>query len=493
MYKLGDKLKIVDTSAHGFKMGEIVTVVSEDEGFFSAINTEGKTQLLIDNNVEPAPKLDTFEVGEEVRVIANSIHRYPIGSIAKITTIDKRRDTKYPIRATDGRSSFGVWMELNDIEKIKMEDKEMKNEIAVGKKVMVTEPLHGVDRPFVGKTFTVEKQDVGDGGFWFLEGVKDLYGNEIAMHVTQLKVVEEEKKEEVKDMALEIGDKVLVLEKSREIMEGNWSSKMSEVIGKVGEVVRKSGYDSTVIVAFENGDTWYYEPSALKKVTSIKPLEITEEAPKPFKKGDIVKGISPVSRPYSITSVQMSEGEVVRVFTEHGVDFIEVKVLKHEDPRNVNDTYEVRPEYFELVDKSSMEQTIEEGDIITGKKGAGAYAFTNEDMTEGLVTLVKGNKIVVKILKHKVPARVGISFDVSAEYFDIVRKHNAPKKYPKIEIKNGVKTVWNPPYTIAEVVVDGRKINAKSKCMKTDIFDEITGKSYAMERLVEKLADYINY
>lgn len=64
-----------------------------------------------------------------------------------------------------------------------------------------------------------------------------------------------------------------------------------------------------------------------------------------FKVGDIVRGIADN---YGVTNTKMTAAEVTRIFDGN---FIEVKILKHEEKYEIGRTYDgLREEDFELVD-----------------------------------------------------------------------------------------------------------------------------------------------
>ena len=161
-----------------------------------------------------------------------------------------------------------------------------------------------------------------------------------------------------------------------------------------------------------------------------------------------------------------------------------------------NFTYLGEREY-ELTKEEEMklEHKFRVGDIVRGND-ASRYAFTNKNMTEGVVTEVTPNNFFrVKVLKHTNEELIGNSFSgLDPKYFELVTNSaETVTPEPLYNITTDMKTFVNIEH-------NGNK--GWSKCdLRYDDFDLETGIDIAMDRLekienppVEKvLPKYVRY
>lgn len=116
------------------------------------------------------------------------------------------------------------------------------------------------------------------------------------------------------------------------------------------------------------------------------------------------------------------------------------------------------------------------GDKVKGMDGI--YTVTDERMTEGVVTYVLDDTFIrVLVLEHEIKEFIGRSHIVEAKYFELIDQ----KQPTRIVKLNGLKIVYNPPYTI---VTDGT-FKGKAKCNPADEYDPIEGLIIAAERFDE--------
>lgn len=181
-------------------------------------------------------------------------------------------------------------------------------------------------------------------------------------------------------------------------------------------------------------------------------------------------------------------GDVVKVLC--GAKFISSR-LYVETPKDggycgdaADNPASLKGKKFTYIDSMDYEPIKEEkcnkfkvGDIVRGTDDS-RYAFTNKDMTEGVVTEVEPNNFFsVKVLKHTNKKFIGSYFDeLNPKYFELAAcSAEAATPEPLYNITTDMKTFVN---------IEHNDNKGWSKCdLRCDDFDIHVGIDIAMDRL----------
>lgn len=141
-----------------------------------------------------------------------------------------------------------------------------------------------------------------------------------------------------------------------------------------------------------------------------------------FSVGDLVKALPEADAQYTRTNTKMILGKVTKIY-ENNVD-IEIEILEHEHDFCVGSSYKVESKYFKKVDK---EDNLQVGDLIVAKPEADdKYSETNTDMKLAKVVKIyddedrrinNDDNIEIKVVDHKKPYLIGITYEVESKYF----------------------------------------------------------------------------
>lgn len=277
-------------------------------------------------------------VGQIVEVKEAGYHGFSTGTKAKVIEADVHGDgSTIAVTSLDG--GICQYIEHGDYTIISAQPKFKSGDLVRGKAT--------------GYEYTLAErrpdQDGSRHGFaWSAKGMPGWVGEE------QLELVVKESKGDDKMAKFNEGDRVKV--------DCSLYNGLATVIENRGSYATTTAYlvdtDGTHMGGRPDGYLFVYEGQ----------LELVVKQPK-FKVGDIVTGRESADAKYVFTTSAMTKGKVVSVDD----DYIDVKVVEHQEGPGISGTYSVKAEHFELVTEVEPEAAdsfngISVGDYVVVKK-----------------------------------------------------------------------------------------------------------------------------
>lgn len=236
--------------------------------------------------------------------------------------------------------------------------------------------------------------------------------------------------------------------------------------------------------------------------SDLRPYVEPEE--RKFAVGDIVTGNAESDGKYTVTTSNMTKGEVVGILSNGSIT---IKILEHADFKDVNGIYLVHEKHFELVTEELKkteypkelqvewvggQPKLKVGDRVRVIKEDTWYG-TNAKGKIGIISSVDSQEHPA--IKFNPPLRDRNSgremywgdkeFGLPAEILELLPINHCPE--PKTITENGATFVFRDNVTVCIIDAGGRKFKGIAKCAPEDDWNEVMGKAWAYLRAMRKL------
>ena len=379
-FKIGDSVRIINKDGMLSTVGEVDlgdTAVIEK---YNNVHNDYKLRFDVSNDywfakdgefeliksakdIKVVEKKKEFVAGDKVRVVKEPGHCANIG-IGDTAVFQRIRNGGKNCEIQVDKTGNYQTVYKSSLESITDKDVQKLKIITEG---TTTTVLFKDGREGVARLYYKDKYNKGFGLIQALSKALDIdLVEEVLKVVKSYEVEDKPTKEEIKEFAdrtafklraFKVGDLVKGVEDS---IYGITDQDMTK--GEIIKVLENKNVKVKILEHKHEGDIgreFVVNPKYLKMNEAAMSVKIgghivkgliagaIEETPK-FKIGDIVKGTEAGNKPYLLTNVKMTKGEIVEIEDSE----ISVKVLAHEDGYSIGTIHTVDPKYFELVKKT---------------------------------------------------------------------------------------------------------------------------------------------